>query len=467
MRNSYNGMVKYAVGLVSVIIVLCIYYSTNTLWHNQYDDSLITYRYSINLAEHGQLVFNLGERVDAASSFLYTVVLAGIYKVGVHNLEIVSFVINMLAIALISMFVYLSVCVITKNKLYAVMLALIASCHGFIAGWSALGMDTVLFAALIVMWTYFTLVKHNDLWSTILTICVVLMRMEGMIVLPVWYYIHAYKDQYKSQLKYTIPVFISLVSFYLFKFIYYGSAIPNSLNAKHSLPYYQSDVNSILSIWITFGGVALVLFIVSMVTRYKLQGAKLLGIYVLLSIISCMLAPRSDWVRYTIHLYPLMIIGLSLLFIKLYKPSIIIILLLLTFQCWSSNIWMYHNCKVIAPAQEMRGKVGEWLNNNAVNGSWVVSGDLGEISYKAINCNFIDMIGLVSKDILECNNDKNKIDKILNNKSPLYVADTVDVVNDELVYNRIKSDWMDTHNIKVMEGYKYTDKLAIIVGEVR
>src|SRR5256714_11236242 len=46
------------------------------------DDAYISFRYARNLAEHGQLVFNLGERVEGYTNFLWTVLLAGLYKLG-------------------------------------------------------------------------------------------------------------------------------------------------------------------------------------------------------------------------------------------------------------------------------------------------------------------------------------------------------------------------------------------------
>lgn len=46
------------------------------------DDAYISFRYAKNLAEHGQLVFNLGERVEGFTNFLWTVVLALGMKLG-------------------------------------------------------------------------------------------------------------------------------------------------------------------------------------------------------------------------------------------------------------------------------------------------------------------------------------------------------------------------------------------------
>src|SRR5438067_8589447 len=46
------------------------------------DDAFISFVYARNLAEHGQLVFNLGERVEGYTNFLWTVFLAGWMKLG-------------------------------------------------------------------------------------------------------------------------------------------------------------------------------------------------------------------------------------------------------------------------------------------------------------------------------------------------------------------------------------------------
>src|SRR4051794_18934740 len=46
------------------------------------DDAYISFRYARNLVEHGQLVFNPGERVEGFTNFLWTLLLAGGIKLG-------------------------------------------------------------------------------------------------------------------------------------------------------------------------------------------------------------------------------------------------------------------------------------------------------------------------------------------------------------------------------------------------
>lgn len=95
---------KYLFALCIIYVVFFLYGGFDILT-NQYDDSYITYRYAVNLAEGKGLVFNAGERIDAASSFLYTVILAGFYKVGIKNLEIVSIVLSLASLFVIALLI--------------------------------------------------------------------------------------------------------------------------------------------------------------------------------------------------------------------------------------------------------------------------------------------------------------------------------------------------------------------------
>jgi hypothetical protein len=44
------------------------------------DDAYISFRYAYQFANHGTLVFNLGERVEGITNLLWTVLLASLYK---------------------------------------------------------------------------------------------------------------------------------------------------------------------------------------------------------------------------------------------------------------------------------------------------------------------------------------------------------------------------------------------------
>ena len=92
-------MMKYLFAFFIICVVLFMYGGANVLT-NQYDDSYITYRYAVNLANGDGLVFNVGERVDASSSFHYTVILAMFYKIGISP-ETMSIVISLMSLGVI------------------------------------------------------------------------------------------------------------------------------------------------------------------------------------------------------------------------------------------------------------------------------------------------------------------------------------------------------------------------------
>ena len=46
------------------------------------DDAYISFRYALNLAEHGELTYNLGERVEGYTNFLWTVLMSGVLYLG-------------------------------------------------------------------------------------------------------------------------------------------------------------------------------------------------------------------------------------------------------------------------------------------------------------------------------------------------------------------------------------------------
>ena len=72
-----------------LVVALLIVSSAALVWHSLLwnfvtDDAYITFVYSRNLVEAGQLVFNLGERVEGYTNFLWTVLLAGLLRVGLQ-----------------------------------------------------------------------------------------------------------------------------------------------------------------------------------------------------------------------------------------------------------------------------------------------------------------------------------------------------------------------------------------------
>ena len=67
------------------------------------DDAFISFRYAHNLAHKGQLVFNLGEKVEGITSLLWTLILAA--QIAVFHFSVEKFVL-FLSLALITFTVF-------------------------------------------------------------------------------------------------------------------------------------------------------------------------------------------------------------------------------------------------------------------------------------------------------------------------------------------------------------------------
>ncbi len=182
-----NAVVMF---VAAVVLTISIYTGTGTLTENHYDDAYITYRYAVNYSRGWGLVFNEGEHVDAASSFLYAVGLGlGTFYTGGSGgvgCERLSSAFNMIAVGVIAATVFASLTALGVWPPASVALALVAALHGFISGWAALGMDTAPFAAVLVLWAYWTFVRRHDGLAAAFTLLAVLMRFEGLLVVPVW-----------------------------------------------------------------------------------------------------------------------------------------------------------------------------------------------------------------------------------------------------------------------------------------
>ncbi len=133
---------------------------------------------------------------------------------------------------------------------------------------------------------------------------------------------------------------------------------------------------------------------------------------------------------------------------------------------------MHYNAANLAPVQEARKKVGEWLQEHGDKSRWVIGGDIGAIGYYAKDFKFIDTMGLCSNDVLEAYKHGENLNKILIIKNPLYIADTVPIENGEAKYTHLDgtmakhgepSTYLYDKKLILEQGYSWANKPYVIV----
>jgi hypothetical protein len=115
------------------------------------DDAYISFVFSRNLAEHGQLSFNLGHPVEGYTNFLWTVILGLLMIPGIAP-EISSRVLGT-ACALATLYMVFRVMerALGRKTPWAVVPALLLACSSGFACWTSGGLETQLFTLLVVV----------------------------------------------------------------------------------------------------------------------------------------------------------------------------------------------------------------------------------------------------------------------------------------------------------------------------
>jgi hypothetical protein len=431
--NSFASMIKsldrfsLASFLLPTSFILIIFCFTPYFFQNQYDDSYITYRYAANLANGDGLVFNPSEKADAASAFLYTLILALFWKLGIHNLEVVGGVIGLAALSFTCYQTFRIARHLCGSEPVALGVSGLCGVNGFFSTWALSGMETMLWAASITYAIRLLLEKESD-FKVIFCIAVAsFIRLEGIFLL-VAYFLESYKNgRLKLALGYGAGLITAFFLFYAVKYNFYGVWISHAYQMKRIHEYYQPSSTRVLFDWFLFGSVPALIGCLSLLKKEFLP----IGCYVFLSFFVVFAGPFSDWSRYSVHLLPILwafsAITISKLMLSRNAYLAFGLILVATLQTSFSTAVSWKNMTAQAQHQTCRREVGMYLRDQVNSGKVIVSSDIGMIGFVALSHRFIDLAGLTSPDILDNYKNGRHADSVLLSKRAEIVADTFSV----------------------------------------
>jgi hypothetical protein len=405
-------------------------YWASHAFSNQYDDAYITYRYAIQLATGHGLAFNVGERIDSASSLFQTVVLALLYRLGWTDLEHAGACIGILAAGGTVAVVYRAALSMSKSRLLAAFASATTGIHGLISGWAVSGMETVpysFFASLVV---YRLFIEDRRDWGVVLALLAAfLTRMEGILLVLAWCVVLAPELRMNSgrtkKLLQLAVVGISVSAFATFKLVYYGSFVSGAVAFKSVWASYQPRPSELIAAWqsTAIGVVLLGLGGLAFLPSYKARVA--LSLYLVASAASLLMGPRSGWSRYSVHLLPVFAMLAPAVLVRLkggLRAFGVAVAAFVTWQAYASMDDMRTFVGKVAGHQACRKQVGGWLAGHP--GGVVLSSDIGAIAYVAHEVSFVDAVGLTSPDVLDAYLHGGDVNQVLASKRPTLVADT-------------------------------------------
>jgi arabinofuranosyltransferase len=210
------------------------------------DDAYISFRYARNLAEHGELTFNLGERVEGFTNFLWTVLLAAGIKLGVSPVISSRFLGVAFAVGVLAVSVRLSLRLDRERpSAWHALAPLGLASLGAFACWSTGGLETQLFTFLTLLGFerfLHELARGKGYGSAAYFALAGMTRPEGILLFGLAGLYRLLRNALRerrlrprwNELGW-VGLFLGLfVPYYLWRLHYYGWPFPNTFYVKSS-----------------------------------------------------------------------------------------------------------------------------------------------------------------------------------------------------------------------------------------
>jgi len=232
--------------LLFLLAVTLFLLHSGYLYNFSVDDAYISFRYADNLAQGKGLVFNVGERQEGYSNFLW-VILLGIFSwLGISPV---------ISSKIMSIFSGIGIFVLTLklSQLFkktdtssnSIAFFLIASNTSLVL-WVASGLETIFYTFLLLLATYLFLREYEGKGtyiSAFFFLLLALTRPEGILffIPPLLFRIYDALSRrsdfnYRSFFIYGLIFFIPFGAYVIWKYLYFGAVLPNPFYAKFMAP---------------------------------------------------------------------------------------------------------------------------------------------------------------------------------------------------------------------------------------
>jgi arabinofuranosyltransferase len=260
------------ISLTGLAVIICFYLVSTLKARFIQDDAFTSLRYVKNFINGNGLVFNIGERVEGYTNFLWVIILSVIEKInrtfslGLLIEDIAQYLSIFFGITIMVLTYLLSnVFIKTQennaqgefvNIIYRLLPVFMMSASTPLIYWSSSAMETSLFVFLFLLSVLIHLKSKNEkhnYWFVIISVLNALLRPEGIVffIIIMSYGLYAeylkHKDKkiiqrifnsFNRSIRIELTLFLLPILFYLiFRFIYYGYFLPNTFYAKTEFSY--------------------------------------------------------------------------------------------------------------------------------------------------------------------------------------------------------------------------------------
>jgi arabinofuranosyltransferase len=227
-----------------IILLLAILVYHISTYYFLTDDAFISFRYAVNFADGNGLVFNIGERVEGYTNFLWVIILSIFSLVGIAPENIANILSVTASIMLLFSVIWFNRKFFAVHKYDLIILAapLLLVLNRTYAAWSTSGMETKLFSFLVFLGIAFLIRGwyENSKYlktSAVLFAMASLTRPEGILLAAsffVYYLLSKLlrREKINQIIKPILFYVIIIGTHFIFRLVYYGHLFPNTFYAK-------------------------------------------------------------------------------------------------------------------------------------------------------------------------------------------------------------------------------------------
>lgn len=422
----------------SFLLILLTFIIHQLVFNTIAEDSFIGFRFSRNLANGHGFVFNIGERIEGYSDFLWMVMGAGANRFFGMDIPLFSRIGGFLISTGVFLLAYKLMFLFSKDRYSSLLTIFIIGSIGAYASWGLSGLETPLFALCLIL-AIFTAYHKRWWWTSIFLLLMSLTRIDGVVFFPPFLLYAVLFTPKKERIKVVIALFLPFLMGYipytLWRMSYFGYFFPNTVVTKkgasllfrfrhgaHYISSYLAAYSSIIILF-CFGLIAVVNKFIE--KAYSLSIKKIFKTFIelllpeetlLLLICGTYLCfifyIGGDWMPSGRFFYaiicPLTILAVNIWrrfvtipFLQFNKTSCLTIFIIACFFNFYNSFLIYnHIPEVRVWKNEVIGlaTIGKWLNTSLPDTMTVAVTANGALSYYS-QLPTIDMLGLTDEHI--------------------------------------------------------------------
>jgi arabinofuranosyltransferase len=240
-RQLYAGLSKAArVALLATGITVALFWA----WHllSLFDDAFISLRYAQNLVRGRGLVFNVGERVEGYTNFLWTLLLAAAMALHLDGPRmalfgcLACFALELLLLARLSRR-------LNEGHRTIPFAAILFGASYTCASFGTSGMETMFSALLLTLMLDRALAGRIGQAGSCGVLAILTHPDAAILFVGLGASLAAERRPFRALLLYAAPFLLVYLPYLAWRWHYYGDLVPNTFYAKSaSLPYYSQGL---------------------------------------------------------------------------------------------------------------------------------------------------------------------------------------------------------------------------------